>query len=63
MPNFFDFTLLRRGKRKDYFTGALPWPQKGSAVSLSTTDVSTRCLSAKLALLGIRSLHRFGKSR
>lgn len=29
------YTLLRRGKRKDYFTGALPWPQKGNtAVSL-----------------------------
>ena len=23
--------LLKRGKRKDYFTGALPWPQKGNA--------------------------------
>ena len=29
-----DFTLLKRGKRKDYFTGALPTPQKGPAVDL-----------------------------
>ena len=32
---YTDVALLRRGKRKDYFTGALPWPQKGAtAVSL-----------------------------
>lgn len=29
-----NYVLLRRGKRKDYFTGSLPWPQKGAAVSL-----------------------------
>lgn len=29
-----DFALLKRGKRKDYFTSCLPWPQKFGPVSL-----------------------------
>lgn len=29
-----DYALLRRAKRPDYFTMNLPWPQKGTAVSI-----------------------------
>jgi len=32
--NISDYTLMRRGKRHDYFTSCLPWPNKSDPVSV-----------------------------
>lgn len=45
--------ILKRGKRKDYFTGALPWPQKGAtAVSLPLGQFALVKMSSTETLTG-----------
>lgn len=36
-----DYALVRRGKRHDYFTSCLPWPQKGPGVEISIGGQAT----------------------
>ncbi|AXL15314.1 major capsid protein [Microviridae sp.] len=47
-----DYPLLNRGKRHDYFTSCLPWPQKGESVSIplgTTAPVTSTGGAIKLA--------------
>ena len=46
-----NYTLLKRGKRHDYFTSCLPWPQKGEAVNIPLSgDITSDIFSNDIPL-------------
>ena len=47
-----NYKLLRRGKRHDYFTSCLPWPQKGPGVELPLGGFAPIVGSADVAVFG-----------
>lgn len=51
--NLSDYNLVRRGKRHDYFTSCLPWPQKGPGVEISIGGSADLDISGSVSGSGI----------
>lgn len=48
-----NYSLVRRGKRHDYFTSALPWPQKGPGVDIGLTGNAEMILNGTVPYTGV----------
>jgi len=55
-----NYTLQRRGKRHDYFTSCLPWPQKGDSVELPLGDTAPLTLDASTRFIEANGNPTFG---
>ena len=61
--DFYAMPPLPRGKRHDYFTSALPWPQKGDTVDLPLGGKMTLVGPRAVDLIGAGQLVKFTGSR
>nr|DAH88292.1 MAG TPA: major capsid protein [Microviridae sp.] len=60
--NLDDYNLVRRGKRHDYFTSCLPWPQKGPGVEISIGGSASVNASGVVSGSGVPIFDRASRS-